>query len=60
MKKTLVSVLRSPLNWNNLQGLGVLSHCLNPKWGQIFGLVDLMGFILQCRSKRNAMKVKVH
>lgn len=60
MKKTLVSVLRSPLNWNNLQGLRVLSHCLNPKWGQIFGLVDLMGFILQCRSKRNAMKVKVH
>lgn len=60
IKKTPVSVLRSPLKWNNLQGLGVLSRWLNPKWGKIFGLIDLMGFILQCRSKRNAMKVKVH
>lgn len=48
IKKTPASVLWS-LNWNNLKGLGFLSCWLNPKWGQTFGLIDLVGFMLQCR-----------
>lgn len=45
-KETPVSILRSPMNWNNLQGLRLLPWWLDPKWSHM--LVVLLWWCLCC------------